>query len=190
MASKYTEDHRYTEAEIAWLTDNIANYSYPELVKEFNAVFGLNISYGAMTSYCIKSLKIKRGVRASGAKKGEAYITAHNKPIGSERKSGIDVWVKVANDWQPQRLALTKNPNWQRKKDYVWERHYGEKPKGGLIVFLDGNRDNFAPENLYCVSRVVNFMMVKNKWYTTNRDLTLTAIKYCELFYALRGELE
>lgn len=34
--------------------------------------------------------------------------------------------------------------------------------------------------------RKINTVMNCNSWFTTNRENTLTAIKWCELFYALK----
>lgn len=65
-------------------------------------------------------------------------------------------------------------------------QHNGAKPEDGLIIFLDKDKTNFSPENLYCVDRKINFMLSKNKWHSTNPDLTLAAIKYAELFYKLK----
>ena len=64
----------------------------------------------------------------------------------------------------------------------------GKIPKGHMIVFLDKNRKNCDVGNLYCTTRAINFMMAKNKWYSSNPELTLAALKWCELFYAMKGE--
>lgn len=74
--------------------------------------------------------------------------------------------------------------NWVQKHRLVWESVHGKIPKGKLIIFLDGDRSNFDPDNLYCIDRKLTTVMIRNNWFTTDRGHTLTAIKWCELFYA------
>lgn len=70
----------------------------------------------------------------------------------------------------------------------VWEDYYKkEVPKGKMVCFLDCNRDNIDISNLYCIDRKISAVMSKNKWWSKDKDRTLTAIKWCELYYALHG---
>ena len=57
-----------------------------------------------------------------------------------------------------------------------------------LYKNLDMDVKNCEIGNLYPVNRKVNFMMAKNGWYQQDKELTLTAIKWCELFYAMKGD--
>lgn len=68
----------------------------------------------------------------------------------------------------------------------VWEETYGPIPKGYLIVNLDMDKLNLSIENLYCIPRKMALLMSKNKWWSKDAVITLTAIKYCELWYALK----
>lgn len=69
-------------------------------------------------------------------------------PIGAEAvRDGDLVWVKVRDDLKPARL------NWQPKQRVVWEAANGPIPPGHMVVFRDGNRRNFAIENLECYSK-------------------------------------
>lgn len=77
--------------------------------------------------------------------------------------------------------------NWVQKHRYIYEQQHGEIPNDHIIIFLDGNKTNFSINNLYCISRKIHAVMNKNRWFSENPDLTLTAIKWCELFYALKG---
>ena len=43
--------------------------------------------------------------------------------------------------------------NRRRKHHLIWEKAYGPIPKGHLVIFADGNRDNFSLENLILISR-------------------------------------
>ena len=72
----------------------------------------------------------------------------------------------------------------------MWELYHGGMPPEGYnIIFLDGDRTNFDKNNLYAVNGKVLREMSKKKWWSTNPELTLAAIKWCELFYTIK-ELE
>ena len=70
----------------------------------------------------------------------------------------------------------------------IYEDHYGPVQNGKIVVFLDRNPENFDINNLYCVDRKILVRMNQNSWFTHDRDHTLTAIKWCELFYAMKDK--
>lgn len=51
------------------------------------------------------------------------------------------------------------------KHRLIWKQHYGRIPEGHIIIFADGDRRNFAIENLVCVSRGDHAILNKNKKY-------------------------
>lgn len=64
------------------------------------------------------------------------------KPIGSESKRGGFTRIKIAEN------------KWVNKHIYLWEQaHQRKVPSNHFIIFADGNKSNFAIENLKCVSR-------------------------------------
>lgn len=71
-----------------------------------------------------------------------------------------------------------------RKRDYIWQLHNGEKPKGYCIVHLDGDHLNCEIENLRCIPRKYMTLLMKNGWFSRNEIITETAIKWCEHYYA------
>ena len=96
---------------------------------------------------------------------------------------------KAAMLWQPIGAErVTKDGILQRKvsdtgytpRDYravhalVWEAANGPIPPGHIVVFRDGNRRNFAPENLECISRAEN--MRRNTLYQYPEEI-VRAIK-------------
>ena len=80
-------------------------------------------------------------------------------------------------------------PYWIPIQKKIWQDHYGEVPEGKMVIFLDGDRENLDIENLYCIDRRISAIMAANKWYTNSRDHTLTAIKWCELHYAMKDSV-
>lgn len=190
MASKGKPNHRYTEEQKEWLKANVGTYRWTVLFKEFNKRFGTNLSYDAITSYCLKYMGVKRGKENQyGFQKGK-QTSKHTLPIGAEMFDGMVMWIKVSDDCvEEQRIACRKslNPNWRPKKQVVWEQHHGAVPEGMMLIHLNKKRQDCSIENLYLTTRKINFMMAKNGWYSENRELTLAALKWCELFYTLKG---
>lgn len=188
MASKTNKDHIFTDEEKAFLRVNISTHTYPELADAFNRTFGTNLTHGNISAVCLKRMGIKRN-QPYKFQKGKREFNAL--PIGAEVFDGEYVWVKISDNYhEGTARAKSLDENWEKKCVMVWEQAHGKIPKGEMIVFLDKNRQNCSADNLYCTTRQINFMMAKNGWYTENKENTLVAIKWCELFYALRQEAE
>lgn len=178
-----SQKHRYSKVEKQFLIDNIENHTYQELTDMFNERFGTNLSRDSISDICIKRMKIKRNCNTG-------LFTHGPKPqykIGDEINKDGYIWIKYKNEYDKD---LSHNEmykkNWLPKHRYVYENHYGKIDDKKIIIFLDGNRLNFEIENLYCIDRKINAVMNQNKWFTSDRELTLTAIKWCELLYALK----
>lgn len=113
--------------------------------------------------------KGKKGWNPSGCEKGwfkKGNIPHTHKPIGMEslRSDGY-WWVKVAE------------PNkWREKHVLIWEAAHGKKPPGHIITFLDGNRSNFAPENLALITRAEHAVMSRFNLRSEDLDFTGTGL--------------
>lgn len=179
--------HRYTPEQDEWLRQHIEHCdSFRHLTEMFNEHFCVNVGKYSVADRCNKQLRIHRNANAGMFKKGEQRSKMYE--IGDERVYNGYVWVKVNDIQHSGKISAEEfRENWIPKQRYVYEKHYGKIPKGHIVVFLDSNVMNFSPDNLYCIPRKINVVMNKNQWFTTNPVNTLTAIKWCELFYALKG---
>ena len=177
--------HGWSEEEDEWLRLNIDNYTYPELTALFNKKFGHNLK--SVSDHAIKTLGLHKK-RNSGCMKKGRKIFVRTVPIGHESvRANGEVYVKVSDKYIPGRTpTISQNPNYRRKKDLIWEKHYGEIPDGCLIVNLDMDKSNTCIKNLYCIPRNIGLMMGKNKWWSDDPNITLAAIKWCELYYKLK----
>ena len=176
--------HLYSESERNFLRDNIANCSYTELSSKFNAKFRTHLTVDAIEHTC-KRIGINHGHPGAKFVKGKHNQFSPTCPIGSETVSAGKVYIKIVNNKVISSGKHCKE-NWMQKNRYVYEQSYGKLPDGYQIIALDGNRRNFAPNNLYAVPRKISMMLCANKWFSKSPEITLTAIKYCELFYALK----
>jgi len=79
----------------------------------------------------------------------------HSFPIGTERIRWGVVFVKVTDTPTPKGLDNRQGflLNWKRKKNLVWEEHFGPIPDGHFVCVKDGNQHNCSPENLALVDR-------------------------------------
>lgn len=178
--------HSYTQEECDFLRNNILNMSYTELQRSFNKKFGVNLAVKAILHKC-QRLGINHGKSHLRMAKGEKNPFSLTLPIGSEVISAGKVYIKVSdNPITSGKQKYGSNSNYIQKNRYIYEQTYGKIPDGYLVVSLVNDKMNFEPQNLYAVPRKINLMMCANKWYKTDRDETLTAIKWCELFYALK----
>ena len=162
----------FTEEQDRWLMENAPFLSVRETAKRFNERFGTNRSDGVLKARCNRSLSTYH----ANCKFGLGY------PIGTETTHGGYIWVKISD--VPGENSFYRN--WKPKHQIVWEERYGTLPEGKTIVFLDRNHGNCGIDNLYAVDGRILREMSKKKWWSENRELTLAAIKWCELFYAMK----
>ncbi|MGM0703850.1 MAG: HNH endonuclease signature motif containing protein [Pseudomonadota bacterium] len=96
------------------------------------------------------------GGKATRFKKGSKPQTWQ--PIGHERECDGYLQRKVTDTGYTPR-------DYRPVHHLVWEEHTGEPvPEGHALVFRDGNRRNFAPENLELVTR--GELMRRNSYHT------------------------
>ena len=155
---------------------------FESLTNALNKEFGNNRVWESVREKCNKSLGLKIG-NPTSFKKGHKQEQC---PIGTIRKSSNGFSYIKVKDSAYSYISGYAEPYWLPLQKKVWLDVYGEVPDDKMVIFLDGNRDNLDINNLYCIDRKISAIMAKNRWYTSNKDNTLAAIKWCELYYALK----
>lgn len=147
--------HVYTEDEVHFLRQNAEGISAAELTRRFNEKYGLNVS--------------QRSIEARKRRKG---IKNYGLPIGTERTNDKG-FVKIK----------TAQPNiWRLKHHIVYEKSYGEKIKcGEKIIFLDGNKRNFAIDNLVKIPRREQILLAKIGIKSNNPEITKAIINVAKI---------
>lgn len=196
----------YSEEQIFFLRINAPLYSRKELTKLFNEKFNTDKSVLAIKSYCnnrgfnssndgkftSESIHWQKGLLKEEFKSHyseesfkrmtrNACISNRRKKPGDEVVKNGEVFVIVSDD-----ISIPYVKRRVPKRRVVWEQHFGPIPKTHMVIHLDGNKLNCDIDNLYCIPKKFRALMNKNHWYTDSREHTLTAIKWCELYYALR----
>lgn len=87
---------------------------------------------------------------------------ANQKPIGHERVCAKDNYILIKVDEINPYTGF--RGYYKHKHVVIWEEHHGEKPKGKVIIFKDGDKRNFNISNLDCISRGEN--MKRNSHHT------------------------
>jgi len=180
--------HRhYTPEEILFVKKNLRGRSYIEMTKMFNERFGLGLTLKQMGALTYKhKLYNGIGIYRPGhvpANKGKTHKPwqGNYKPIGSERIQQGYVFIKVSNRRKPAQR------NWEAKHVGIWKAANGKVPKGHVVIFADGNKRNFALDNLLVVSRKELVVMNRNRLIFPHRDLTRMGKAVADLRIAINN---
>lgn len=205
LSSTYTWYFKLTEEHIQYLRDH-QHLNRQELLFQFNAKFNTELTLNGLNSRChrlnIKSTyqkqanagsfakgltpwnKGKKGLRVSPAsefKKGN--LPQQTRPVGSMRRTLRDniLQIKIANP----RV-------WRDVHKLIYEEHHGPIPKGHVIIFLDGDKNNFDVQNLACISRGVHSQMCRDGVYnvknTALKETHINVYKLKEKIKAMQHE--
>lgn len=173
----------FTAEQEEWLREHYClASSYQELTDLFNERFGTNRSRSQLCDKCTKRLWL------SGMPNSSKYGNKAKEqlPIGTIRKSQTATFIKVLDVPPKQNFTGYAEPYWLPLQKKIYQDVHGEIEDGQMVCFLDGNTENYDIDNLYCIDRKISAVMSSNRWWTDNREHTLTAIKWCELYYALK----
>lgn len=198
----YKSRHIYTEEQVAFIRDN-QHLDRKDLLVQFNKKFNLSISATALNVFCSnRKFKVhehpaqyKKGCNAwkdgkmTFEAKGIAYgqteksLAARFKkghkalfskvPVGYERKSGrgfIEIRVEDGSSKRKYGGAY----NWRLKHHYIWEQHHGEIPKNHIVIFKDGNNENFEIDNLMLAHRGMTAIRYKLQYNEQPKELKPT----------------
>jgi len=84
-------------------------------------------------------------------------------------------------------LVKVKEPGaWRYVHRLVWEEHNGPVPKGYIVTFLDGNKENTDISNLALISQRENLLLIQNGLRNTDAELTKCGIAIARSITAVR----
>lgn len=107
--------------------------------------------------------------KATRFKKG--HSPRNKKPIGSERIDNKDGYTFVK----------TGKEGYRQKHRVIWEKNNGPVPEEHVIIFLNGNRQDYRIENLAMVSRATHCRINQTGLRSSDPELTKTGIIVGEL---------
>lgn len=125
----------------AWMLEHDGGRPVPEVIADFEREFGFRLAREQVSLF--RSSHGTQSRRSHGGGKPR-------RPVGYEREVKGYVVVKVAEE----ATVPQSKDNWKLKHVLVWEREHGrELPEGWTVLFLDHDRRNFDPGNLYAIPR-------------------------------------
>lgn len=199
--------HKYlTQEQIDFLRVNSHGITRKELTELFNKKFDTSKNVKEICYQC-NNHGFLSGTNSSFFRKGntpwfnglsEGEIKSHfteesyNRCVRSRRKYEINDVVKRKNGLM---IVLNSKKNKKKRSEFsyskfIYEQAYGKIPPKHVVINLDNNKENLDIDNLHCIPVRYMIFLNKNHWLTTDPELTLTAIKWCELYYALQDSRE
>lgn len=155
-------NYHYTEEQLEWLRNNYPKLGRIKCQKEFNRIFNEDRSIQGLRVMCTRM-----GLTVTKERKREIFRenTKRYHPTGSiVKKSHGEPYVKTETGWK-------------RLKDI----NYGSKPKGHIIIHLDGDVNNYDRSNLLAIPRNVNAKMTLNSFWSQFPEVTKAGALCCEL---------
>lgn len=169
----------YSEPEAEYVRNNAGKMTLQQIADGLTALTGRKCSKTAVGHYINDKLGIvPSGVHGNLADWEKPYNTKQKK---TERKDLYGGYTYVKTDDVRE---------WKSKQRVEYEKVHGNIAPGNIVVFLNRDRTDFRPENLYCTDRRIHGMMCINGWYSTDSRLTLTALRWCEHHFAIKKFME
>ncbi|EPH86955.1 hypothetical protein D922_04463 [Enterococcus faecalis 06-MB-DW-09] len=185
----------FTDKQERFIRSHVNGKSNKELVQLINQTFGLQVTLAqikgwktnhkvssGLTGYFPKGHEpINKGTKGmfnvggnkTSFKKGQP--ARNHKPIGTERvdRDGY-VIVKVQEEGQWDK-------RWRPKHKVEWEKVHGVIPKGHVLIFLDGNKQNITMENLKLVTQGQNLQLNRKQWRSENPEVTQAGVSLTQI---------
>ena len=180
------KQHKWSEEEKEYLKKIVTNNGYKTITSLMNEKFEYQFSEGQIRG-AIRRYKLntgltghfkkgsipwnkgKKGINYEGSKATQfkkGHIPFNKKPIGSERV-----------DTEGYTLIKIAEPDvYELKHRVIWEKHYGEIPKGSAVIFKDRNKQNLDIDNLILVDRKELLVLNNYGLITDNKELTQAGV--------------
>ena len=182
--------HKWTDEEKEYLKEICFDKSYKEIASlmtnKFNYEFKTTQVQSAIKRYGLttgrsgyfkkgsepwnKGKRGYMGANKTSFKKG--MIPKNHKPVGTERVDNREGYIKI---------KIKEPDKWELKHKFIYESHYGKIKKGNVVIFLDGNKNNFDINNLKCITREQLLTLNKNNLIKKNANLTELGIEVANL---------
>lgn len=192
---------QYTDEQLNYLKELSEQGLFnDEITQRFNARFGTN-----KTEDAIQNIRAKHGFKTSARNHFPRGGTPWNKGKKGWKAPGVErTWFKIGNrpqTWVPVgsetidrdgylKVKVAEPNRWEFKHRLVWEQHHGQPvPPGRAVIFGDGNKRNFDPENLLLVSRAQLVRLNQKGLIKNDIELTKTGLLIADILNKT-GELK
>ena len=171
-------EHKYSDEQIAWLASNAPHMGERALCAAFNDRYGANANPDALATYVRKRTGVVKTREAKYESRSQAMRRFKRGDISVQKRGGRNVKV------------IMTDSGWIPYGRFVWEQEHGKLPDRWVVIFLNNDPTDCRPENLYAIDPYISALMARNRWYSESPDVTLTALKLCELARAYKGMIK
>ena len=180
---------------VEFLIDFIPGHTEPEIQDEFFKQFEIMLCRSQIKNFKSK-YKIKSGTHGGCFPKGHTPFNKGRKMTEEQYKKSAATMFKPGNiptnhrelfseriDVDGYVLIKIAEPNkWQHKHRYIYEKHYGVKlQKSDVVIFLDGNRQNFEISNLVKMTRAELVRYNQDHFYGDDSNINRCAVGIAKL---------
>lgn len=146
----------FNEEEKQYIFENVKGKFAIDFLEEFNKKFNRNITMNQLNGYKGRhKLKCCR-----------KFSPSQKKSLGYEYKDKNGHW----------KIKIKEPDVYISKSRYVYEKYKGKIPNDCLVIFADGNKDNFDLDNLMLVSKTEFFVMKTHGLNFKDKDLMETSV--------------
>jgi hypothetical protein len=163
-----------------------------EITKLFNERFALR-GREKCTWENISTLMFRHGLKTGRNMRFGFGQISSNKGKKGITLTAIKKWRESGGKFPNERAIGTEAINhnghvriktsnaWKLKHHIIWEEAHGPIPEGHVVIFADGNKQNFALDNLLSVSRAELWTMSRLGLIFTDKEMTKTAKSIADL---------
>ena len=187
---KVNKVHRWSTEEKSYLKDICPGRSHKEIAMLMSNRFKNNFKpsqimsaihrYGLSTGRTgqfekglpawNKGLRGHMGANRTSFKKGN--VPQNRLPVGSERADNRDGCI---------RIKIAEPDKWELKHKFIYEKHHGKIKKDSVVIFLDGDKNNFDISNLKCITRKQLLFLNRHNLRSESAELTKLGIEVANL---------
>ena len=167
----------YTKEQLAFMEKHGADMTTLELTSALNEAFHTSHTAGSVRV----TLHHRLGVKKSKETRSR-NCAMNGEPIGASKIIGGYRYIKV------RKSSGGFYKDWEREICLVYKSIHGDIPSGHMVVTLDGDKLNAAPENLIAIPKAIAARMANGRgksFWSSSAEITKSGIAVCELDHAL-----
>ena len=159
----------FPEEIVAYIRNHYKGIGPKEMASVLNEKFGSSYTKKQLAGY-YKNHKLNSGLDGRFQKghqnphKGDKTYRIPNSEStqfkrGNVPHNTLSVGAEVIDEYGYHKVKVAEPNKWEFVHKRVWQQHFGDIPKGMMITFKDGDKDNLSPENLMLVSNEENLQL-------------------------------